>query len=600
MAVSGKGRGGLESVEEESRAGEGLVELPLWGFEEVGPLLLLSIVLVVGGVAGRIAARFHIPAVTGNILAGVIIGPSFLGLVDGMHTAESFGVLSNFAMGIIAVAVGGQLSYSRIHNAKRRILTMSFCEITGAMVLVFLVSYWLGAAIPVCILLATISCETAAATTLAVVRESRAKGPFVKTVLSTLAIDNILCVVFFAFAVSMLSEYYGEGAGSWPLALAQVFWQLGGALLVGVCIGRVTDILARRSSFLGWSDFSVVFVAILLCTGLGNVIQVSPLLTSLFFGVYLANASADTEKLIRVLSPIEPLLFIAFFTVAGASLHLNTLQEVGLLCAGYVVARIVGKGLGSAVGGAVSRSSSRIWSTMPLALAPQAGLAIGLVVLLDADPNLPVMIKEEVTVIILAAVTINEIIGPFMTRYALRRSKEAGLDRPRLVEFVQEEYIVTPLKAKDKWEAIDKLVQFCGSVHHLRAPDRSSLRESVIERERDTPTGIGKGVAIPHGRIERGDDIKGVLGILEDPVDWDGPDGEFVRLVMLVATPRDQEAKHLEVLQCLAAICSDERVRHQLFDAEDANEAWEVIEAEETPNYNYFLEDEKQLQPQSG
>ncbi len=559
---------------------------------QVGPLLLLAIVLVIGGIAGRFAQRLHVPAITGNILAGVILGPSLFNIVDGARAAESFDALSAFAMGIIGVTVGGQLAYRRIHNALRRIIVIATFEIVGATVFVFSLAYLLGAPLPECILLAAIAPATAPATTVALVREVRAKGTFVKTLLSVVAIDNIVCVVLFAFCMSILSDLYAGGGGDILLAITHVIWQLGGSILIGVVLGRATEWLGRSSLILNWSDFSLVFVSVLLSTGLGNAIDISPLLICLFYGVYMGNASEDSERQIRALAPMEPLLFIAFFTIAGASLHLNTLSEVGLLCAAYVVARITGKGIGAALGGALARSSQRIWSNMPLALAPQAGLAIGLVVLLEGDPHIPIAVKEQVTVLILAAVTANEIIGPLMTRLALRRANEAGLDRPRLIEFVAEEYIVCPLQAEDKWDALDQLTEFYRRSHRDAALDLATLRETVRTREEEMPTGIGKGVAIPHGKIESGDEIRGVLGILAEPVDWGSLDGAPVRLIMLVVTPKGQEHLHLEVLQCLAAMSSDERVRTQLFQATDANEAWEIIEHEETPNYNYFLEDE--------
>jgi mannitol/fructose-specific phosphotransferase system IIA component (Ntr-type) len=104
-------------------------------------------------------------------------------------------------------------------------------------------------------------------------------------------------------------------------------------------------------------------------------------------------------------------------------------------------------------------------------------------------------------------------------------------------------------------------------------------------------TALGEGVAIPHGRLDSGPEIQGVLGICRQGVDWGAPDGKPVQLIVLIVTPKDHEAKHLQVLASLAAMVSDEAIRSRLIAAVNANDAWEIIEAEENRNYNYFIEE---------
>ena len=158
------------------------------------------------------------------------------------------------------------------------------------------------------------------------------------------------------------------------------------------------------------------------------------------------------------------------------------------------------------------------------------------------------------------------------------------------MEFLQEEYILVPLRAKDKWEAIRKLHDFYSRTHQVPQHERADLLATVEERERSMSTALGLGTAIPHGRVERGSSIQGVLGIAREPIDWEAPDGEPVRLVMLVVTPKGHEKEHLEVMATLSKMVSDDVMRTRLLAAIDANDAWEVIEGEETPNYNYYLD----------
>lgn len=152
---------------------------------------------------------------------------------------------------------------------------------------------------------------------------------------------------------------------------------------------------------------------------------------------------------------------------------------------------------------------------------------------------------------------------------------------------------MTNLEAKDKWEALRKLADFYGRTHKVSASARKAIYKSVVDREQEQSTAIGRGAALPHGHVEKGSAIRGVLGICPDGVDFDAPDGEPVRLIVLIVTPKEHEQRHLEVLASLNTMLADPVARTRLVAAPNANEAWEVLESEETRDYNYFLDMEE-------
>jgi len=227
---------------------------------------------------------------------------------------------------------------------------------------------------------------------------------------------------------------------------------------------------------------------------------------------------------------------------------------------------------------------------MAFALYPQSGIAIGLVVLLSGDSNIPEEIRNAVGAIILAGVTISEIVGPFCTKAALSRSGEAGRDRQRLVEFLAEEFITVDLQAKDKWDAIRQMVAFLMRTHRVEHITEEELYQSIVEREQEMSTAMGRGIAIPHGRIKMGPAIQGVLAICRDGVEFDSPDGQPVKLIMLIVTPEDKKDMHLKVLSSLSSMVSDEAIRTRIIAAISPEDAMEVIESKEARGYNYFLE----------
>jgi mannitol/fructose-specific phosphotransferase system IIA component (Ntr-type) len=304
----------------------------------------------------------------------------------------------------------------------------------------------------------------------------------------------------------------------------------------------------------------------------------------------LGNSSEVAEKQLTTLVPLEPVLYVCFFTLAGLSLHLDAMFSVGLLALVYVGARMLGKSIGAALGGMAGRCSSRIWKNMAIALYPQSGIAIGLVVLLGADSFIPNSIQQAVSAIVLAGVTMAEVVGPFFTKAALVHSEEAGRDRQRLVEFLAEEFVMVDLKATDKWDAIRQLVAFLMRTHRVEHISQEELFQTVVDREQVASTAMGRGIAIPHGRIEEGPAIQGVMGICREGVEFDSPDGEPVKLIMLIVTPEDKKHLHLKVLASLSSMVRDSAVRSRLIAAISPEDAMEVIEGKEARGYNYFLE----------
>ena len=554
--------------------------------DPMGPLLILCIVLLAGSAGGWVARRLHVPSITGNIVAGVIL--SFT-LLHGLNVAHALQSLSGFAIGLIAVTAGGHFSYRRIHNALRRIMFISIFESLMAVVVVFFALRLFGQDWKVSLLLGCLAASTAPATTVALIRENHAKGPFVKTLLAAVSIDSSICILLFAFVHSLLGGLYahGEVALGFNEGVKQTLWQLLGSGSFAILLGVSTSKLFDHHRF---HDFSVLLVSILLAVGFSQYVHFSPLLTCLFFGAFLGNTSRHNELQLSALDPIEPLLYTAFFTLAGTAVHLDLLASAGILCVLYVLARMLGKGVGAWLGATLSHSSKRIRKSIPWGFVPQAGVALGLVVILQGDDQIPEDVSSLIGTIVLAAVTINEIIGPFFTRAALRKSKEAGLDRPRLVEFLDEEYILPNLKAKDKWEALEKLVNFYAATHKISKTERAHVLETVIQREKEAPTGIGQGGAIPHGRVNSGTNIQGVMAICPDGIAYDSPDDQPVRLLILIVTPKDHEKRHLEVLASLSLMLSNSAIRSRLITAIDANDAWEVVESKESRSFNYFLE----------
>ncbi|HPO13353.1 MAG TPA: PTS sugar transporter subunit IIA [Candidatus Hydrogenedentes bacterium] len=556
--------------------------------EAMSPLLILAIILMAGMAGEHIARRLRAPGITGNLAAGILLGPSCLGIFGEEDPVRIFGSMSSFAMVFIALAVGSHLSYRRIHNALGRIVFIVIGEVVVCCAAVIASTWLYSGNLHVAVLLGTMAIATAPTTTLAIVRENRARGPFVKTLMAVVALDCALCILLFSLAQGWAAEHYTGLGFTGGNPLLHLGWQIFGAFFLAVAVAGAMEFVIHRWRL---TEFISMFLAVLLIAGFAQYLHINPLLTGLFVGVFLANYSHEESRYVTAFEPIEVLLFTGFFTLAGVGVHWESLGQAGVLCIIYFLARGAGKAAGAFAGGIMARCPTRIRTNMPISLFPQAGVVVGLVIILENDPRLPADIKQAISVLILAAVAINEIVGPFFTRSALRNANEVNRDRPRLMSFLQEEYILSRLVAKDKWEAIQKLANFFIRTHPIPLQEQKSLVNTIIERERSMTTAIGCGIAIPHGRVNSGNSIQGVLALCPTGVDFSALDDEPVKVMILIVTPKEHELRHQEVLASLAGMLSNPAIRDRLIASRNAHDAWEVIEDEENRNFNYFLED---------
>jgi PTS system fructose-specific IIC component/PTS system nitrogen regulatory IIA component len=137
------------------------------------------------------------------------------------------------------------------------------------------------------------------------------------------------------------------------------------------------------------------------------------------------------------------------------------------------------------------------------------------------------------------------------------------------------EFIKVDLEAEDKEEAFEELVD------HFCQADRSNVREEILEalrdREAKMSTGIHKGIAIPHGKTNAVDTVRGVLGISRKGVDYDALDGEPVYLLFMIMAPQKDSEKHLRILKRLAELLENPQFYFDLQSQKESQGAYKVI-----------------------
>jgi len=554
------------------------------------PLLTLSIVLVAGIVGGTLARAVRLPAVTGQILTGIALGAA--GLFDDA-SIHGLGSVLDFALGLMAVAIGSHLNVRRLRHAYRRLALLLAAEVVVTPLLVYVVASLAGARWVLALPLAAVSISTAPATVLALVRETRSKGVFVRTLVAAVALNNLACIALFEVAhTAARTGLDPAGTASFAHLIWAPLLEIVRATALGAGVGVVLVVATRnvvRSDRLAAASI----VAILLAIGVAEYAGVSTLLACLALGVTLANLTPDKEEIgHQVFANFEYAIFAVFFTLAGLELRFDYVVPGGLLALLVFAARLVGKVSAARLALRVAGATDRVRRWLGLALVPQAGLAVGLTLLAVEDPAFR-DVRDLFLAVVLTMVLLNELLGPILTRHALVRSGDYGKDRARLIDFLHEENIVTGLEAKTTTEAIAKLTDHLVHTNRLKV-DRDALLTGILEREEQGSTCLGGGLAIPHGPLEGSDRIAGVMGLSREGMPLETPDGVPVHCMILLATPPGHHDRHLEILAAFArAIGTDRTIQQQLYQAPSPARAYEILHAEEaSEDFNYFLEEE--------
>jgi len=555
-----------------------------------GPLLLLAIVLLSGSLFGALARRLGLPGITGQIIGGILIGGVGLDLFSEQSIA-GLEPLTEIALGLIAVTIGAHLHIGRLSNAVRRLSYLLIAESTITPLIVFGACYGLGgASFELALLFGAVSIATAPATIVALVRETRSKGVFVKTLIASVALNNTACIVVFEVCRALIGTEFSLGSDALLDTDGAVVQLIGPALLgasAAIALDRVTR-LALGPERLA----TAAVVALVLTSGLATSLGISPMLACLVLGAVQTNITHSRSHLVdSVFDNFEPAILTVFFTLAGMHLSFDHLEHAGILVLLYFVARFGGKLLAADLALRVARATERVRKNLGLALVPQAGVAVGLVLLIQEDPRFA-EVSGLFAAVVLTVVTVNEIVGPVLTRIALTRAGEIGRDRLRLIDFLQEEQILTDFTAPTKEAAISRLVDHMLRTHGLRGVDRQALLASVLERESQGSTCLGGGLAVPHGILPEGEAMVGVMALSRDGLDFESPDGRPVHCMVLLGTAPEERDRHLQVLAALArTVGSDRAFQDQLFDSQSPAHAYELLHGEESEDFNYFIED---------
>ncbi len=389
-------------------------------------LLKISIVMLVGIIGGKVARIFKLPNVSGYLVAGLFLGPSFFKFISS-YDMESFSVINELALAAIAFSIGNEFVIKDMLKLGKTIVIITLAEVIGAVVIVFTVMYYLlNQPFAFSIVIASMSAATAPAATLLVIRQFKAHGPLTKTILPVVALDDVFGIIVFGIAMALAKLSRGQQDFSVVQILSGLVIEIGGSILLGLVMGLILALIAKQSSNRDELQ-AATLMSIGISTGISIVLGLSPLLTCIVMGTMIVNISKKSRRVFDSIDDFISPVYILFFTLAGASLDLSILISVGFIGFAYVLARAGGKMLGAWSGAKIMKANPMVTKYLGLGLLPQGGISIGLLVLVRQQlPEFAVAIGT----IIMFSVLIYEVTGPIFAKLAIQKAGEInGLEK---------------------------------------------------------------------------------------------------------------------------------------------------------------------------
>lgn len=382
-------------------------------------LTYLAIALILSLLSSKLMKLIKLPNVTGYLLVGLAAGPYCLGIIP-TGIVEELGIIPKVALGFIAFSIGAEFRISYLKKVGKAPVIIAITESFGAIAVVDLALILTGHDIPFSLCLGAIAAATAPAATLMVVRQYKAKGELTNTLLAVVALDDATALMGFGISVAV-AKTIEQGAGSSiAMTILDPVIEIFGALALGAVLGIIFRLLVKWFTGRG-NRLAITYALVFACVGIGELLSVSSLLACMMMGAVLANTSEVSDVIFEQSDRMTPPIFMLFFFISGADLDITLIPKVGVIGIIYVVGRVVGKVLGTAFGAGISKASPKVRKHLGFTLVPQAGVAIGLAT--TAMMVVP-QYGAKIRTVILCGTVIYELVGPVITKLALKNAGE--------------------------------------------------------------------------------------------------------------------------------------------------------------------------------
>jgi Kef-type K+ transport system membrane component KefB len=403
--------------------------------ENLNLLIYLGLFFLISQIFGKIFNYLKTPRLVGYLIAGIAFGPYILNVFPSQVVVK-MDLFTEMALAIIAFSIGAAIKLETIKKKKKVILGITIiqaiiCAIVVAGSLFGALYFFesrksVNEILSISILLGAISAATAPAAILSLIHEYKAKGNLTSVLLGIIALDDAIVLIFYSFTLSIASVLVTNSDFGFYSGIIEPLLSTAYAIILGVVVGIIMKYVLlyfkNEEILLGLLLGAVFFIA-----GIAKQFNFSHLLPIMVFAFYIENFSESelAQKSYKSIEKIEEPIIGVFFLLAGAHLNLSQAFSAGMFVLVVFFARAIGKYGGTRIAANLTKAEKNVKKYGGLALLPSAGVAIGLG--LDAQSRLSDNIADLSNLmlsIIIGKTLINELISPFLVRFALKKSGE--------------------------------------------------------------------------------------------------------------------------------------------------------------------------------
>lgn len=404
-------------------------------------LLSVSIAVLAGLLMTRAFKPFKLPSVTAYLIAGVLIGPYFLGSlhINGVgfiseEAVSRLSLISEVSLAFIAFSIGNEFRLEELKKTGRQALVIGVFQALSATLLVDLALYGVHLMMPdklsvaQLLTLGAIATATAPAATLMVVRQYKANGPLTKLLLPIVALDDAVGLIVFAVSFGIAKSLV-SGSVDMISIIVNPLLEIVASLLLGAIMGWALTQLERMFNS-NTNRLNMTIALVFLAASISMIdfhvgpfhISFSSLLVCMMLGTVFCNTCPLSQDVMTASDKWTSPLFALFFVVSGAELQLSVFKDSAIIMIGivYIVFRCLGKYYGAHFSAKATHCSPEICKYLGITLFPQAGVALGMCATAMQLGEQGSLIRN----ITLFAVLIYELVGPLMTKDALMKAGE--------------------------------------------------------------------------------------------------------------------------------------------------------------------------------
>jgi len=391
----------------------------------------LGFLLIAGFLAGEVTNTIGLPRITGYLIVGIVFGPHAMGYI-GEPDTQTLRFIESLALALIALTAGGEFDMERIRPRLKAIGLVSLIQVFVVFAGVLGFVLWFGSALEfigagskgvllsVAVLLALVAVAVSPATTIAVIVETRSRGPLTDIVLGVSVIKDMAVLVLLALVLWLVGRWTGVSAGHGAVTLA---WEMGGSVVGGIILAALLYVYIRYVQL----DLPLfVLGAAFLATAVTESMGLHSLLVCMVAGFIIANFTGQGRRLIEAIEAGSLPVYVTFFGLAGACLDIGILRGMFIPVLAFVVLRLCLTYYGTWMGAAAAGTEKNLRRLAGLGFIGQAGISIGIATMAQSRFS---GWGDKFATLVLGAVIINQLIGPVILKIILNAAGESREQR---------------------------------------------------------------------------------------------------------------------------------------------------------------------------